>query len=87
MSDLFWLTEEQMERLRPFFSKSYGKPRVDVRRVLSGIVFVMMPDGAVALPFADRAIQRAAAGARRFHHQRIAPGNAGAALDGVEIPA
>jgi len=40
MSDLFWLTDEKMERLRPFFPKSHGKPRVDDRRVLSGIVFV-----------------------------------------------
>lgn len=40
MSDLFWLTDEQMGRLRPFFPKSHGKPRVDGRRVLSGIVFV-----------------------------------------------
>ena len=40
MSDLFWLTDEQMERLRPFFPRSHGKPRVDDRRVLSGIVFV-----------------------------------------------
>lgn len=40
MGDLFWLTDEQVERLRPFFSKSNGKPRVDDRRVLSGIVFV-----------------------------------------------
>ena len=40
MSDLFWLTDEQMERLRPFFLKSHGKSRVDDRRVLSGIVFV-----------------------------------------------
>ena len=29
-----------MEWLRPFFPKSHGKPRVDDRRVLSGIVFV-----------------------------------------------
>ena len=33
MSNLFWLTEEQMERLRPFFPKSHGKPRVDDRRL------------------------------------------------------
>ena len=38
MSDLFWLTDEQMERLRPFFPESHGKPRVDDRRVLSGYV-------------------------------------------------
>jgi transposase len=40
MSNLFWLTDEQMERLRPFFPKSHGKPRVDDRRVLSGIIFI-----------------------------------------------
>ena len=40
MSDLFWLTDEQMDRLRPFFPKRHGKPRVDDRRVLSGIIFV-----------------------------------------------
>lgn len=40
MSDLFWLTEAQMERLRPFFPLSHGKPRVDDRRVLSGIIFI-----------------------------------------------
>jgi transposase len=40
MSNLFWLTNEQMERLKPFFPKSHGKPRVDDRRVLSGIIFI-----------------------------------------------
>ena len=39
MSDLFWLTEAQMARLEPFFPKPHGKPRVDDRRVLSGIIF------------------------------------------------
>ncbi len=39
MSDLYWLTNEQMERLRPFFPKSHGKPRVDDLRVLNGIIF------------------------------------------------
>ncbi len=29
-----------MERPRPFFPKSHGKPTMDDRRVLSGIVFV-----------------------------------------------
>lgn len=38
MSDIFWLTDAQIERLRPFFCKSHGKPCVDHRRVLSGIV-------------------------------------------------
>ena len=40
MSNLFWLTEAQMSRLSPFFPKSHGRPRVDDRRVLSGIIFV-----------------------------------------------
>ncbi len=40
MSNLFWLTDEQMERLTPFFPKSHGKPRVADRRVLSGIIFI-----------------------------------------------
>ena len=40
MSDLYWLTDEQMARLAPYFPKSHGKPRVDDRRVLSGIIFV-----------------------------------------------
>ncbi|MBB3713819.1 transposase [Limimaricola variabilis] len=40
MSNLFWLRAEQMARLQPFFPKSHGKPRVDDRRVLSGIIFV-----------------------------------------------
>jgi transposase len=40
MSNLFWLTEAQMERLRPFFPRSHGRPRVDDRRVLSGIIFI-----------------------------------------------
>jgi len=40
MSNLFWLTDEQMERLKPFFPKSHGKPRVDDRRVLSAIIFI-----------------------------------------------
>ena len=40
MSNLFWLTDAQVERLTPFFPKSHGKPRVDDRRVLSGIIFI-----------------------------------------------
>jgi hypothetical protein len=44
MSDLYWLTDDQMARLQPYFPKSHGKPRVDDRRVLSGIVFVNRTD-------------------------------------------
>ena len=40
MSGQFWLTDKQVERLRPHFPKARGKPRVDDRRVLSGIIFV-----------------------------------------------
>jgi transposase len=40
MRDLFWLSEAQVERLRPNFPKSRGKPRVDDRRVLSGVMFL-----------------------------------------------
>ena len=39
MTDLFWLTHGQMARLRPVFPKSHGRPRVDDRPVLSGIIF------------------------------------------------
>ena len=42
MSDLFWLSEEQMARLRPLLpNKPRGVPRVDDRRVISGIVHVL----------------------------------------------
>ena len=41
MTGQFWLTHEQVERLRPYFPKPRGKPRVDDRRVLSGILFVL----------------------------------------------
>ena len=40
MSNLYWLSEDQMTRLRPYFPKSRGKARVDDRRVLSGIIFI-----------------------------------------------
>ena len=40
MSNLYWLTEVQMARLRPCFPKSRGRPRVDDRRILSGIIFI-----------------------------------------------
>ena len=40
MSDLYWLSDDQMAKLEPFFPKSHGKPRVDDKRVLSGIIFI-----------------------------------------------
>lgn len=41
MSDLLWLSDRQMARIEPFFPLAHGVPRVDDRRVLSGIVFVI----------------------------------------------
>ena len=46
MADVFWLSEEQFERLRPLLpNKPRGVPRVDDRRVISGIVHVLMSGG------------------------------------------
>ena len=38
MYEPYWLTAEKMARLEPYVSKSHDKPRVEDRRVLSGIV-------------------------------------------------
>lgn len=40
MDEPYWLTAEKMARLEPYVSKSHGKPKVDDRRVSSGIVHV-----------------------------------------------
>ena len=39
MSDLFLLSQAQMRRIAPYFPLSHGIPRVDDRRVISGIIF------------------------------------------------
>ncbi len=41
MSDLFLLSERQIRRIEPYFPLSHGVPRVDDRRVVSGIIFVI----------------------------------------------
>ena len=41
MSDLFLLSERQMGRISPHFPLSHGVARVDDRRVVSGIVYVI----------------------------------------------
>jgi putative transposase len=41
MSDLIWLSQAQMRRIEPHFPLSHGVPRVDDRRIVSGIVFVI----------------------------------------------
>lgn len=41
MSELFLLSVRQMARISPFFPLAHGVPRVDDRRVVSGIVYVI----------------------------------------------
>ena len=41
MRDLIWLTEAQMRKIEPYFPLSHGVPRVDDRRIISGIIFVV----------------------------------------------
>ncbi|PTM40491.1 transposase [Bosea sp. 124] len=41
MNDLFLLSERQMTRISPHFPLSHGVPRVDDRRVVSGIVYII----------------------------------------------
>ena len=41
MSDLFLLSERQMARISPYFPLAHGVPRVNDRRVVSGIVYVI----------------------------------------------
>jgi hypothetical protein len=52
LNDLLMLTPEQMRRIEPYFPLSHGVPRVDDRRVLSGILFVIRNGlrGAMLLP-------------------------------------
>ncbi len=41
MSDQFWLSEDQLARMEECFPLSHGVPRVDDRRVVSGIIHVI----------------------------------------------
>lgn len=41
MSDLPMLSDVQMHKIEPYFPLSHGVPRVDDRRVLSGIIYVL----------------------------------------------
>ncbi|CAI9122160.1 transposase [Brytella acorum] len=41
MSDMFLLSERQVERIEPYFLLAHEVPRADERRVLSGIVYVI----------------------------------------------
>ena len=44
MTEMILLSEAQMARISPFFPLSHGVPRVDDRRVVSGIIFVIRND-------------------------------------------
>ena len=41
MPDLFLLSERRLARIAPCFPLSHGVPRVDDRRVISGIIYVI----------------------------------------------
>ena len=41
MNDYFWLTQTQLDRMKPHFPLSHGVPRVDDLRVISGIIHVI----------------------------------------------
>src|SRR5260370_20823659 len=46
MSDFFWLSESKLARLVPHLpTGTRGKPRVDDRRVISGIIHVLKSGG------------------------------------------
>ena len=41
MAEFRWLSEAQTRRIAPYCPLSHGIPRVDERRVISGIIFVI----------------------------------------------
>lgn len=41
MSGMFMLTRKQVNRMKPYFPLSHGVARVDDRRVISGIIYVI----------------------------------------------
>ncbi len=41
MSDHFWLSEAQLARIKRYFPLPHGVPRVDDRKVISGIIHVI----------------------------------------------
>ena len=44
MTEMILLSDAQMARISPFFPLSHGIPRVDDRRVISGIINGHSPD-------------------------------------------
>ena len=41
MNDMFYLSADQLARIKPYFPKPHGVPRVDDLRVISGIIHVL----------------------------------------------
>ena len=41
MKELFYLSHEQIARIKCYFPRSHGIPRVDDRRVVSGIIYII----------------------------------------------
>lgn len=41
MSELYLLSERQLEVIKPYFPRAHGVPRVDDRLIISGIIFVI----------------------------------------------
>ena len=41
MHDLFWLSDVEMDLIEGFFPLSHGVPRVDDRKTISGVIFVI----------------------------------------------
>jgi transposase len=41
LPEVWMLSEAQMRRIEPYFPLSHGIPRVDDRRIVSGIIFVI----------------------------------------------
>jgi putative transposase len=44
MSDMFLLTQQQLNRIKPYFPVSHGVPQADDLRVISGIISVIRYD-------------------------------------------
>lgn len=41
MNELYLLADSQLSAIKPCFPLSHGKPRVDGRRIISGIIYVL----------------------------------------------
>jgi transposase len=76
MRDLIWLSEAQMRRIEPHFPLSHGVPRVDERRIISGIIFVIR-NGLLAAKYGALAYDRCAHNLHVGHRYRRRPSSSG----------